>query len=157
PCRGLLFAARSDLEGALRLLHEAVAIAERVPVPFDQARNLLAFGATQRRARQRRAAREKLGAALAIFESLGAPLWAEQARAELARIGGRVASSTELTATEHRVAALVAEGKTNKEVAAELVVTVRAVEANLSRIYGKLGVRSRAELARHYREVDTSV
>ena len=71
--------------------------------------------------------------------------------AELGRVGGRVASGDGLTATEQRVAALVAEGRTNREVAAELVVSVRAVEANLTRVYAKLGVRSRAELAARFR------
>jgi DNA-binding NarL/FixJ family response regulator len=155
-CRGMVLAARGDWRASLRALQEAVAVAERVPVPFDRAWTLLALGEIQRRARQRRAARETLQAALAIFESLRAPLWAERARNEIARIGGRAASPDELTATEQRVAALVAEGRTNKEVAAELVVSVRAVEANLSRIYGKLGVRSRAELARKYRAETTS-
>jgi DNA-binding NarL/FixJ family response regulator len=70
---------------------------------------------------------------------------------ELRSLGGRQrTAASELTATERRVADLVAQGKTNKEVAASLVVTVSAVEAHLTRIYGKLGVRSRAELARTY-------
>ena len=150
-CRALIAAARHDLEGALASAHEAATMAGRLPVPFNHGWTLLALGAIQRRARQRRGARETLQAALAIFESLAAPLWAERARNEIARIGGRAASPNELTPTEERVACLVAEGKTNKEVAAELVVTVRAVEANLSRIYAKLSVRSRAELARRYR------
>jgi DNA-binding CsgD family transcriptional regulator len=150
-CRALVAAARHGLDGALASAHQAATMAGRLPVPFNHGWTLLALGAIQRRARQRRAARETLQAALAIFESLAAPLWAERARNEIARIGGRAASPNELTPTEERVACLVAEGKTNKEVAAELVVTVRAVEANLSRIYAKLNVRSRAELARRYR------
>ena len=78
---------------------------------------------------------------------LGAASWSQQAASSLARVGGRVRHEG-LTATEAQVAELVARGLTNKEVAAELFVTVRAVEANLSRIYAKLGIRSRTELAR---------
>lgn len=104
-------------------------------------------GTIERRAKHRRAARATLQRALGIFEDLGAPLWADKARTELARIGGRASSGLELTPTERRVAALVAQGRTNKEVAAELFVTVHTVEGALTRIYGKLGVRSRTELA----------
>ena len=93
-------------------------------------------------------AREALHSALAIFQELGAPLWAEKARAELARIGGRAPTGDELTPTERRIAELVAEGKTNKEVAASLVVSDRTVESALTQIYRKLEVRSRTELAR---------
>ena len=90
--------------------------------------------------------------ALAVFEELGAALWAGKARSELASIGGRAPSSAELTPAEERVAALVAEGRTNREVAAVLYVTDHTVEFHLSRIYRKLGVRSRAELARRFHE-----
>jgi DNA-binding NarL/FixJ family response regulator len=83
-----------------------------------------------------------------IFGELGARLWAERASAELGRIsGGSAASTDDLTETEARVAALVAVGRANKQVAAELHITVRTVESNLTRIYRKLGVRSRTELA----------
>ena len=68
----------------------------------------------------------------------------------IARMGGRTTAGTELTATEERVAELVAQGLTNKAVAGELFVTDRTVEGHLSRIYAKLGVRSRAELARRF-------
>jgi DNA-binding CsgD family transcriptional regulator len=81
-----------------------------------------------------------------ILEEMGVPLWAERARAELGRIGGRAATDG-LTPTEQRVADLVAEGRSNKDVAAELFVSVRTVEANLTRVYAKLGIRSRTELA----------
>jgi DNA-binding CsgD family transcriptional regulator len=77
---------------------------------------------------------------------MGARLWAGRARAELGRIGGR-ARSDGLTPTEQRVADLVAEGRSNKEVADALFVSVRTVEANLTRVYAKLGIRSRTELA----------
>ena len=97
-----------------------------------------------------RDARTALSEALAAFDELGARLWSEKARGELARIGGRTPAGTGLTASEERVAALVAEGLTNKQVAGRLFVTDRTVEGHLSRIYAKLGLRSRAELAAHF-------
>jgi DNA-binding CsgD family transcriptional regulator len=115
---------------------------------FQHARTLLALGATQRRAKQRGAARQTLEEALAIFTDLPAPLWAEKARAELARIGGRAPSRGELTEAERRIAALVAEGRTNREIAATLFLTEHTVETALTRIYRKLDVRSRTALAR---------
>ena len=116
--------------------------------PFQHARTLLALGRTQRRAKQRGAARATLEDALARFERLGAPLWAEQTRAELARIGGRAPVARRADGGRARIAALVAEGRTNREVAAALFLTEHSVETALTRIYRKLGVRSRAELAR---------
>jgi DNA-binding CsgD family transcriptional regulator len=146
-CRGLLLAAHGDLDAALAELERSLAEHGPLPLPLERARTVLALGRTQRRAKQKRAARESLEQASQIFDELGARLWVERAREELARIGGRAPSSGELTATERRVAELVAEGRPNKEVAAALFVTVKAVEANLSRVYAKLGIRSRAELA----------
>jgi DNA-binding CsgD family transcriptional regulator len=146
-CRGLLLAARGEHEGALESFERALAEHARSTDPFHHARTLLALGRTQRRAKQRGAARTTLEEALAAFERLGAPLWAEQARAELARIGGRSPSRGELTEAERRIAALVAEGRTNREVAAALFLTEHSVETALTRVYRKLGVRSRAELA----------
>ena len=145
--RGLLLAARGDLEGAFASFERALAEHARSTDPFHHARTLLALGRTQRRAKQRGAARTTLEDALARFERLGAPLWAEQARAELARIGGRAPSRGELTEAERRIAELVAEGQTNREVAAALFLTEHSVETALTRVYRKLGVRSRAELA----------
>jgi DNA-binding NarL/FixJ family response regulator len=118
-------------------------------MPFERSRTLLALGTAQRRSRERRAARESLQQALAAFEQLGAAIWAARARSELGRIAGRAPGSGQLTAAERRVAELVAAGRTNKEVAAELVVTVRTVESTLTKAYAKLGVRSRTELAHH--------
>ena len=120
---------------------------EGLPYPFERGRTLLCLGTVRRQAQQRKAAREALEEALAIFEELGARLWAEKARAELARISGRRTTSDELTGTERRVAELAASGHTNKEIAAELFMGVSTVEAHLSRIYRKLGLRSRTELA----------
>ncbi len=118
-------------------------------MPFDLARTLLAAGAARRRAKEKRAARDAIGAAVETFERVGAAVWLRYAQGELARVGGRVPSS-DLTASERRVAELVAEGLRNKEVAAALFVTEKTVEATLSRVYVKLGVRSRAELARDF-------
>ena len=148
--RALIRAARSDHEGALFVFDEALAEHARTQDPFQHARTLLALGRTQRRAKQRGAARTTLEEALAAFERLGAPLWATQTLAELARIGGRASSRDELTEAERRIAMLVAEGRTNREVAAALFLTVHSVETALTRVYRKLGVRSRAELASHY-------
>jgi DNA-binding CsgD family transcriptional regulator len=146
-CEGLILAAEGDLAEAVLALEHALIVHERLPQPFDHARTLLALGALQRRTRKRGAAREALERALAIFDDLGATLWAEKARSELARIGGRTPAGDELTPTERRIAELVARGKTNKEVAAQLFIAPRTVEGHLTRIYEKLGVRSRSELA----------
>jgi DNA-binding CsgD family transcriptional regulator len=143
-----LLAAHGELGEAETALDRATAEQAVWAVPLQRARTLLALGDVQRRARRRRAARDTLQQALALFEELGAPLWAERARTELARIGGRAPSGHDLTPAERRVAELVAQGKTNKEVAAELVVSVHTVESALTQVYRKLEVRSRTELAR---------
>jgi DNA-binding CsgD family transcriptional regulator len=146
--RGLVRAARGDLDGAFAAFDEALRQHARTQDPFQHARTLLALGSTRRRAKQRSSARETLAEALAMFEGIGAPLWAGQTRAQAERIGGRAPSGTALTPSEERVAALVAEGRTNREVATALFVTEHTVEAALTRVYRKLGIRSRAELAR---------
>ena len=144
---GLVAASRGDVEEALALLAEAVSRHEAVGDPFGRARALLALGAVRRRARQKRAAREAIEAALAGFEEMGAARWAERAREELGRIGGRTRIDG-LTPAERRVAALVAKGRTNAEVAATLFLAERTVASHLTRVYSKLGVRSRTELSR---------
>jgi DNA-binding CsgD family transcriptional regulator len=148
-CRGLVAAARGDIEQALSLLEQAVARHERVGDPFGRARGLLALGVVRRRVRQRRSAREAIEGALESFETAAAVGWAAKARLELGRIGGRTRTEG-LTPAEQRVAALVAEGRTNREVAAALFLGERTVETHLSHVYAKLGVRSRAELARTF-------
>jgi ATP/maltotriose-dependent transcriptional regulator MalT len=147
-CRGLIAVAHGDLDGALASLESALEKHDHVRVPLDRARTLLVLGATRRRARMKRPAREALEQALALFEELGARIWAEKARAELARIGGRRAATGDLTPTERRIAALVAEGLSNKEIASALFVTPKTVGTQLSRIYRKVGVHSRTELAK---------
>ncbi|MGZ5287892.1 MAG: helix-turn-helix transcriptional regulator [Actinomycetota bacterium] len=154
-CRALVLAAQGDLQGASAAADEAVRQHDRLPLPFELGRTLLVSGAVQRRAKRKREARDTLTKALEIFDGLGAALWADTARAELARIGGRAPSSLELTPTEERVAALVAAGSTNREAADALFVSIHTVEANLKRIYRKLGVRSRTELASKFRSDTT--
>ena len=148
-CRGLLAAARGEIELACSTLEDAARQHEQVGDPLGQARALLALGVTRRRLRQRRAAREAIEAALLLLEALGEVFWTARARAELGRIGGRTREHG-LTPAERRVAALVAGGRTNREVAAALVLGERTVETHLTHIYAKLGIRSRTELARVY-------
>ena len=145
--RGLLLAACADLDAASDRLEEALRHHDDLPDPLERARTLLAYGTVLRRARRRREARTALDGSLALCEQAGAQVFADRARAELDRLGGR-RSSEGLTPTEARVADLLAGGLSNKEIAAALVVSVSAVEAHLTRIYAKLGLRSRAQLAR---------
>jgi DNA-binding CsgD family transcriptional regulator len=149
-CRGLLLAARGDGSGATSALERALVEHERVPIPFERARSLLALGSAQRRAKRKRAARESLGEALATFERLGAAIWALRTSRELERISGRAPSRDELTPTERRVVELVAGGRTNQEVAAVLFVSPRTVEFHLRNVFRKLDVHSRAELVRRF-------
>jgi DNA-binding CsgD family transcriptional regulator len=145
-CRGLLCAAEGDPTAALAAFDQALTELEGVIAPLERGRTLLCLGTVRRQAQQKKAAREALDQALAIFEELGARLWAEKARAELARISGRSPASVELTETERQVAELAAQGRTNKQIAAELYMGLSTVESHLSHVYRKLGVR-RAELA----------
>ncbi len=105
-------------------------------------------GQIQRRAKRKRAARETFTEAAATFDAIGARLWADRARQELERTGVRHTEGDELTPTELRVAELAAQGLTNRRIAETLFLSAKTVEANLSRIYLKLGIRSRAELGR---------
>jgi DNA-binding CsgD family transcriptional regulator len=146
---GLVAAAGGDAAAAVGHLARALELLEALPAPwpFEVARTLLALGGVQRRARQKLTARKTLERALAIFESLGARLWAEKTRAELRQVAGRPSRTDALTATEQSVANLVAKGRSNAEVAHDLFMSPKTVEWNLSKIYKKLHVRSRAELA----------
>jgi class 3 adenylate cyclase len=142
--RALVLAAEGDVESALAAL-EKLDLDRASLLPFDLAWTLLVKGRLHRRARQRRAAADALAQALEIFERLGSPVWAEQARAELDRVGLRRAPE-ELTVTERKVAELAARGLINREIAAAAFISPKTVEANLARVYRKLGIRSRAEL-----------
>ena len=145
-CTGLLQAATRDTDAALDTLADAIGSHGAEP-SFEQARTLLADRTVARRARRKAVARDALTAAQAIFTSTGTVLWAQRAGEELRRVGLRSSPGT-LTETERRIAELVQAGHTNREVAAELFLTPKTVEANLSRIYHKLHIRSRTQLAR---------
>jgi DNA-binding CsgD family transcriptional regulator len=151
-CRGLVAAARGEPSFAWEAFERALELQRRLPEPYELARTLLVYGTARRRAKSRGQARELLEEALSIFERIGAKLWAERARAEIRRVGGARRAPDELTATERRVAELVADGLSNKLVARELYMSVKTVEGNLSRIYRKLGVSSRTQLARRLRD-----
>ncbi len=146
-CHGLLLAAAGDRAAALGLLERALAGHQRLPMPFEEARTRLLLGSTLRRAGRRSDARRELETARALFRRLGTPIQERQASTELASIGGRRRLDSELTPVEQRIAHLVAAGQTNREVAAAMFTSVRTVESHLGRIYRKLGIRSRTELA----------
>jgi DNA-binding CsgD family transcriptional regulator len=145
--RGLILASHGDLEASAAILIQAAADAETLGQPLELGRALLALGRIERRAKRKRTSRDALDRAAVIFEALPAPLWAARAREELARLGLRSAPGG-LTETEARIAELAASGLTNPEIAAAVFVSRKTVEANLSKVYRKLGVRSRVELAR---------
>jgi DNA-binding NarL/FixJ family response regulator len=147
-CEALLLLARGSLEAAFAAAEEAAAGFERRGFPVQSGRSLLVAGEALRRGGERRRAGERLDKAREIFLDLGAARWAERCDNELRRARPRPRRDRELTYAERRVAALVADGKKNREVAAQLFTTVSTVEAHLTRIYRKLGVRSRTELAR---------
>lgn len=147
-CRCLLAAARGDLDEAAAAGERALAEHERLPMPFELARTQLVVGRLQRRRRQKRLAAVAIRAALATFEALGTRLWADRARAELERVNVAPGDGTELTPSERRVAELAAAGRTNREVAQVMFIHPKTVEANLARVYRKLGIHSRAELGR---------
>jgi DNA-binding CsgD family transcriptional regulator len=147
-CQGLLAAAEGDPDAAFAAFQLSLGELGRITYPLELGRTLLCLGVVRRQGRQKKAAREELEQALAIFEECGARPWAARTRAELERIGGRRPASEALTGTERRVASLAAEGRSNREIAAELFMGVSTVEAHLSHAYRKLGIRSRASLAR---------
>ena len=149
----------TDPDEAQRLFAASLAALDTVgPIPFEQARTLLCSGAAMRRNRRVVAAREPLHEALILFESLGARPWAARAAAELAASGvkdqratdwvGRHNGLQELSPQELQVARIAGRGQNNAEVAAALFVSRKTVEAHLTRVYRKLGIRSRTELAR---------
>ena len=147
-CRSMWLAARGDVEAAARKAQDAMAEHDRLPMPFERARTQLLLGQLHRRQRQKERSRATLREALQAFEAMGTPLWADRVRAELARAEAAPTRDLTLTPSERRVAELAASGMTNRDVAAALFISPKTVEANLARIYRKLGIKSRAELGR---------
>jgi DNA-binding NarL/FixJ family response regulator len=146
--RGLLATARGEHEAAVTAFDEAVAVFDsELAMPFERARTLLARGQAQRRRDSRRAARADIASALDLFRALPARAWAQRAEDELRRVSGRAPSRDTLSVAERLVAERAAAGRTNNEIAAELVVSVRTVESQLSAVYRKLGIQSRHQLA----------
>jgi ATP/maltotriose-dependent transcriptional regulator MalT len=144
----LLLAANTETDSADAGLAQAAVDYAALGLRHDAARSLLTLGRAQRRRRKWAAARDTLEHAAGAFDDLGADGWAAQARLELERVGGRRPSADgALTQAESRVAELAASGRSNKEIAATLVVSVYTVERHLSHVYAKLGVRSRSQLA----------
>jgi DNA-binding CsgD family transcriptional regulator len=146
--RALLIAATGDLDSALEIACASLPLHERIAQPLERGRLLMSVGILHRRLKDRRAAREALAASRAIFDSIGASAWAARATGEADRISGRRPQPSGLTPTEQQIAELAAAGRTNKEVAAEMHLSVKAVEANLSRVYRKLAIRGRSQLMR---------
>jgi DNA-binding NarL/FixJ family response regulator len=148
-CRAML----ADGDEAIRNFDAAVRLLENANRPFDRARTQLALGGFLRRQRRRADARECLRAAMQTFEQLGAEPWAERARVELRATGETArkrdpSTLTQLTPQEAQIARLVGDGKSNKDVAAQLFLSPRTVEYHLAKVFAKLGITSRAELIR---------
>jgi DNA-binding CsgD family transcriptional regulator len=144
--RATIAAAAGAYDRAVSLCERSLELQGRLPEPFDLAHTRLVLGTVLRRAQKKARAREALQAAVDEFDAIGARVWRDKANAELRRIGGR-APARNLTATEEKIAALVATGRTNQEVATALFMSPKTVEWNLSKIYRKLDVSSRVELA----------
>ncbi|HET6733559.1 helix-turn-helix transcriptional regulator, partial [Mycobacterium sp.] len=147
-CRSMYLAAEGDVDAASLMAQQAIREHDRLQMPFERARTQLLLGQLQRRQRQKVSATTTLNEAMRAFVTLGAPLWADRARAELARVNVSPTRDLALTPSERRVAELAASGMTNRDVAAALFISPKTVEANLARIYRKLGINSRAELGR---------
>jgi DNA-binding CsgD family transcriptional regulator len=151
-CRGLTAALSAE---AQRSFDEALALFDTYPEPFEKARTQLMCGSRLRRDGQRRAARDHLRAAHRAFEAMELSRWTELAAAELRAAGTQAPVRTSgtaesLTSQETRVALLVAEGRSNKDVAAALFLSPKTVERHLGNVFRKKGFRSRAELVRAY-------
>jgi ATP/maltotriose-dependent transcriptional regulator MalT len=153
-CRAMLLAGRGDIEGATAAAEFAMTQHDRLPMPFERARTQLLLGQLQRRQRRRETAATTLKDALRTFELLGTRLWADRAKAELARGTPGRRDRGGLTPSEQRVAELAVSGMSNREIAAALFVSAKTVEVNLSRIYRKLNIRSRIELPRAFEPPD---
>jgi DNA-binding CsgD family transcriptional regulator len=142
----LLLAAQGHLEDAETALQQALGHHAILDMPFEWARTMLSLGIVQRRRKHRAAAAGTLRQSHDTFVGLGCPIWAKKARAEEARIGARSRSQSSLSPIEERIALLASQGRNNREIADLLYVSRKTVESNLTHIYRKLGIHSRAQL-----------
>jgi DNA-binding CsgD family transcriptional regulator len=149
-CRSMLLAAQGDLDAAVDAVQRAMVEHKRLLMPFERARTQLLLGQLQRRQRQKSSATASLGEALQTFEDLHTTLWADRVRGELVRtkVGPSGRTAQQLTPSEQRVAELAASGMTNREIATALFISPKTVDVNLYRVYRKLGIQSRSQLAR---------
>jgi len=147
-CRSMMLAAQGQLEAATRMAQQAMTAHQPLPMPFERARTQLLLGQLQRRQRQKEAATTTLTEALAAFEGMKTALWTDRTRDELARTRVHATRALLLTASEQRVAELAASGLTNRDIGAAVFISPKTVEANLVRVYRKLGIHTRAELGR---------
>lgn len=140
-----------DPEQARRCYLEALALARDMPIPLARAQLLTDHGRFLYRHGDAREARSAFAEALRIAESCGAGWQAEQARVEWRRAGGRTGATPpgQLTPQEAAVARLARSGKTNREIATQLFLSVNTVETHLRHIYQKLGIHRRVELITH--------
>lgn len=145
--RALVAAHRGHIDVAVAEAQIALAAVEGTVLVYDRARALLTLGMVLRRFKLRAEARAAIAPALVLFETMGARSLVERAKVELGRLGVRAQTSLDMTETEARVARLAARGRTTRQIADELFISTKTVEANMTRIYRKLGVGNRAELA----------
>ena len=147
--RAIVLAHDGHRESAIAAARSSVRAYDGTELVYDRSRAVLTLGVVLRRFKRRAEAREVLTEAMSSFESMGAKSFVERTRRELDRLGGRAAAPSALTQTEARVASLAASGRSTCQMADALFISPKTVEANLTRIYRKLGVTNRAELASH--------
>jgi DNA-binding CsgD family transcriptional regulator len=153
-CRALVHAARGEADAAAVAADQAVQHSDGSGMDLEKARTLLIAGRIARRAKHKQRARQLLEESVQLFAESGCDALAVRAADELARVGG--GEGELLTATETQVAGLSASGNTNRQVAALLGISPKTVEANLSRIYRKLDIHSRAQLGGRLGRADAS-
>ena len=157
--RGRLFGARGEIDDAVTAFVDARALLDGLPLLYEKARIDFAHGLTLRRAGRRREATTVLSTARQVFAALGASLYVGRCDRELKTLqpNARVLDDLDsLTTQERTVADLVARGMTNKEVAAEMLLSVKTVQFHLTRTYAKLSIRSRSELAARFPRATSS-